>query len=87
MVHSISAIGIYFLVAFPMESKRPLQAALFYGYLLTMFAMTAMVMAFVMGLLAVLPGSSMPIFIMLPGFFLFFLIPAMFIMRVGIRST
>ena len=81
---SMCAVGIYFLAALPTERKDALMASLIYGYCLTIFAMVATVIAFVSGLLAVLPRSSMAgnaiKFIVLPAFLLLFFLQGGFIM-------
>lgn len=76
MVLSLSAILIYFLAAFPSISKNSLRKALIYGYILTTFAMIAMVFAFMMALLAVIPAFWMLPLIIFPGFLLFGIVPA-----------
>ena len=90
MVLSMCAVGIYFLAALPKRNKNSLKATLIYGYCLTMFAMVAMVIAFVTGLLAVLPRSSMAgnaiKFIVLPAFLLLFFLPGWFIMKERTRD-
>lgn len=76
MVLSLSAILIYFLAAFPSISKNSLRKALIYGYILTTFAIIAMVFAFTMALLAVIPAFWMLPLIIFPGFLLFGIVPA-----------
>ena len=78
MVLSNCAIGIYFLASFPIKDKKTVQAYLLYGYVLTLAAMIAMVMAFVEGLQAVLYHSSLlenATSFILPLFWLLFLFP------------
>ena len=90
MVLSMCAVGIYFLAALPIERKDALMGSLIHGYCLTMFAMVAMVIAFVTGLLAVLPRSSMAgnaiKFIVLPAFLFLFFLPGWFIMKERTRD-
>ena len=90
MVLFMCAVGIYFLVALSTKTKKALMEYLIYGYCLTMFAMVAMVIAFVTGLLPVLPRSSMAgnaiKFIVLPAFLLLFFLPGGFIMSVRAKA-
>ena len=90
MVLSMCAVGIHFLATLPTKSKNALKASLIYGYFLTMFAMIAMVIAFVTGMLAMLPCSSMVDnaikFVVLPTFLLFFCLLGLFIVRARVRT-
>ena len=59
MVLSICAIGMFSIASFPTKNKKTVLAYLLFGNILTMTAMSAMVLAFVDGLQAVLHRSSL----------------------------
>lgn len=78
MVLSMCAVGTYFLAALPIKEKVIIQICFFYSLILTLSAMSAMVVAFHAGLQAVLVNSAeLEDFtsFMYPLFFLMFLIP------------
>ena len=88
MILSMCAIGIYFLASLPFKNKSTIRFLVLYGYYLTMFAMTAMVGAFVAGLKAVLYHSSLledATTFILVAFLLLFLVPALvlFVASIG----